>query len=350
MEQINSIIEGIKNIKPETMIDIAVALLIILLFKIISSFVAYIVIKMFKFKNTKKQIKESSFYKPIKFFVFVLGIYIGIYILRIPAEAMNIVNKVFKIITIILIANGFANIVNPESTVLRKIKEKFNTDDVLTNFISKIVKTIVYIIAVFIVMAELDYDLSGLITGLGLGGVIVALAAQDLAKNLFGGFAIIMDKPFIVGDWIETPEGTGTVEDITFRSTKIRTIENTVITIPNSTLSNEAIANYTKIEKRRYRFDLGIDMNTKIEKVKELADKIVLVLENNPNIIKDSINVYIDKITNDAINIYVSVYTDVIPYSDYLQVREGINCSIMDLLDKEKVELAYPTQSIVVKK
>ncbi len=350
MNQINELIERIKGITPETAVDILIAIGIILIFKILSASVAYIIIKMFNLKKNKKEIKQNSFYKPIKWFIVLMGVYIAIYILKIPEEIMQKVNKLFRIATILLVANGFANIINIQSSVFTKIKEKFHTDDTLVNFISKVVKTIVYVIAGFIVIAEIGYDLSGLVAGLGLGGVVIALAAQDIAKNLFGGFAIIMDKPFIVGDVIEMPQGKGTVEDISFRSTKIRTVENTVITIPNSTLSNEAVTNYSKIEKRRYNFNLGIDMDTKIEKIKQLEEKIGLILQSHPNIIQDSINVYIDTIKDDSINISISLYTDVIEYADYMQVREEINCSIMELVEVEKIELAYPTQSIVIKK
>ena len=149
--------------------------------------------------------------KPIKIFTVLIGVYLAILILRLPEDVMNFANKVFRIALIILIANGVANLINPKSTVFTKIKGKLNTDDTLSNFISKVIKTIVYIIAGFIVINEIGYDLSGIVTGLGLSGVVFALAAQDIAKNLFGGFAIIVDKPFIVGDWVETEGASGRI-------------------------------------------------------------------------------------------------------------------------------------------
>lgn len=340
MATITETIEWIKNIKTETLIDIAIAIGIIVVFKIISSSVAYIVIKMVNLKKSKKIIKESGFYKPIKIFTVLVGVYLAISILKLPEETMKFANKLFRIATIILISNGVANLINPNSAVFSKIKGKLNTDDNLSNFISKIIKTIVYIIAGFIVIKEFGYDLSGLVTGLGLGGVVFALAAQDIAKNLFGGFAIIIDKPFIVGDWVETEGASGTVEDITFRSTKIRTTEDTVVTIPNSVLSNQAIVNATKREKRKYEMKLDIQADTSLDKIKIVLDKINLVLRNNHNIYQDAINVHINEIINNHIQILVTVYTTVTEYSEYLDVKEDINYSIMEIIKNENIKLS----------
>lgn len=339
MSTITETIEWIKNIKLEIIIDMAIAIGIIILFKIISGTVAYIVIKMVNFNKSKKKIKESGFYKPIKILTVLLGVYLAIVILRLPEGIMLFANKVFRIAIILLLANGVANLISPNSNMFTKIKGKLNTDDTLSNFIIKVIKTIVYIIAGFIVINEVGYDLSGLITGLGLGGVVFALAAQDIAKNLFGGFAIIVDKPFIVGDSVETDGAKGTVEDITFRSTKIRTTEDTVITIPNSVLSNQAIVNATKREKRKYEMKLEIQADTSLEKIKGVLDKINLVLRNNHNIYQDSINVHMNEIVHNHIQILITVYTTVTEYSEYLDVREDINYSIMEILKSENIKL-----------
>lgn len=339
MSTITESIEWIKNIKIETIIDICIAIGIIILFKIISSSVAYTIIKMFNFKKNKKDIKNNSFYKPIKYLIILLGCYLGMVILRLPEDGMNFVNKLFKICAIIIAANGIANLVSPSSTMFSKIKGKLNTDNTVSNFVSKILKTIVYVIAGFIVINELGYDLSGIITGLGLSGVIVALGAQDIAKNLFGGLTIIMDKPFTIGDWIETSGGEGTVEDITFRSTKLRTIDDTVITIPNSVLSNQAIVNSTKIEKRKYEMTLGIPADTSLDKVKDLLDKIIITLENNQIICKDTIQVRMNEIINGRIKILVRVYINVTEYSGYLEEKEKINYSIMEIVRSENIGL-----------
>ena len=139
------------------------------------------------------------------------------------------------------------------NNLVKRIEAKTNKDveDSMLNFALKIVRGIIYVIAVFIVLTILEINLSGLVAGLGLGGVIVTLAAQDTAKNLFGGLVIFLDKPFVVGDWIEVDKYEGTVEDITFRSTRVRTFENSVVNIPNAVIANDSIINWSRMEKRR---------------------------------------------------------------------------------------------------
>lgn len=350
MEYISSIIQYFSEIKLETIIDILIGIMIIIIFNLFSSFFSYLVIKLFNMKKKKDKIKKNIFYKPLRIFFIITGVYLAAYVLKLPENVMGIVNKGYRIITICLAANGFANIANVSSEFSIKLQEKlrFNGDNTVANFIGKIIKAIVYIIAGFLVVSELGYDLSGLITGLGLGGVVVAFAAQDIAKNLFGGVTILFDKPFVVGDWIELGTYSGTVEDISFRSTKIRTADDTVITIPNSIISNESIINWNRISKRRYAFNLSFHKNTPIEIVKQITQKIELVLKSNPNIEPDTVEVHIDQITECAINVFISVYTQVTAYYDYLAVKETVNCSIMDLLEKEEISLAYPTQTVEI--
>lgn len=352
MEFINGLIEGIQQIQVETIVNMLMAIIIFILFSLFSSSLSYLLIKLCNMKKNKTKIKNNVFYRPIRILFIVFGLYLGTLILKLPTDIMQIIQKALKITIICLIANAFGNMVNAKSEFGTKLQLKLglNGDNTVANFIGKMLKAIIYIIAGFLVVSELGYDLSGIVTGLGLGGVVVAFAAQDIAKNLFGGLTIILDKPFNVGDWIEIGTYAGTVEDISFRSTKVRTVEDTIVTIPNSTISNETITNWNRISKRRYAFDLGFDLTTKMEKVKEIADKISFILKNNPNLEKETVEVHIDKITEYTINVFVSVYTEVTAYYDYLAVRETVNFSIMELLEKEEVALAYPTQSIELKK
>ena len=207
MEQFN---EFINNITSLQIIDILIALGIIIFFRIFSSTIAYAIIRMFKLKSKKaKDIKESAFYSPLRVFFIMLGVYLAILFLKRPLnindEIMSIVTLAFKIISIVAFAIGLAKSFTIKSTLIVKMRKKSQKemDDTTVEFILKIIRAIIYIITVFIVLALLGIDLTGLVAGLGIGGIIVTLAAQDTAKNLFGGLVIFLDKPFNVGDWIE---------------------------------------------------------------------------------------------------------------------------------------------------
>lgn len=350
MESINSVINFFKNITSEQILDFVIAIGIIILFCLLSSIIAYGIIKIFKWKSKKSEIKENSLYKPIKTVVIWVGIYVAVMVLRLPSEAMTICNKIFRIGVIVILAVGIANMFSPDSKIFKKISEhkRIRGNQVLINFISKIIKVIIYIIAAFLVMAELNYDLGGLIAGLGLGGVIIALAAQDIAKNLFGGMAIIVDKPFSVGDWIETTNYSGTVEDISFRSTRLRMTDNTVVTIQNSTLSNEPVINYAKLPMRRFSTTLNLALETNSNVVENIIGKLKFALSNTEGVLPNDLNVYLQKISDDGIEIGIFFNTNIVSYYDYLSFGQQINLLLLKVLESENVKLAYPTQKIFV--
>ena len=177
----------------------------------------------------------------------------------------------------------------------------------------------------------------------------MTLAAQDTAKNLFGGLVIFLDKPFVVGDWIQFDKYEGTVEDITFRSTRIRTFENSVVNVPNSVLSNTSINNWSRMEKRRFKCTLCLEIGTPLEKVHKLTDRIQEMLIKHDDIIDESVIVKFDSISDNGIDLLVYSYTNSIDYASFLEEKEKINYMLMKLLEEENVRLAYDTKTVYVK-
>lgn len=353
MEQITKFIETIMTIQ---IVDILIAVGIILFFRIFSSGFSYIIIKMFKIKEKKvKSIKESAFYSPLKAFFILLGFYLAIVFLKEPlninSEVMDIVYKGFIIISTIVFAKGLAKSFEPKSSFYKKIKEKTSKDveDSMFDFILKMIRALIYVIAGFIVITALGVNLNGLVAGLGIGGVILTLAAQDTAKNLFAGLVVFLDKPFVVGDWIQVDKFEGTVEDITFRSTRVRTFENSLVNIPNSIISNASIINWSKMEKRRYRTNLCIELDTPLEKLETFKKKVEDMLQARDAIYDDSIVVKFDTISDNGLNVLICSYTNSIDYPSYIAQREEINYKIMKILQEEKIGLAYDTKTIYIK-
>ncbi len=159
-----------------------------------------------------------------------------------------------------------------------------------------------------------------------------------------------MDKPFSVGDWIHTEKYEGTIEDITFRSTRIRTADNSVVTIPNSILSNEVIANWSKLEKRKIEISLRLPLETKAQELEILSKKFKIVLENNKDILEDSIQVDVNKIKEDNIEISIVLYTSITEYNKFLNIKQEININILKILEAEGIKLAYPGRNVYVQK
>ena len=286
----------VKQIISVQMLDVAIAIGILLFFRMFASAFAYIIIRMFKIKEKQvKNIKESAFYNPLKVFFILLGFYLAVVFLKEPFnitdQSMSIVDKAFIIISTITFAKGLAKSFTPKSSFYKKVKEKTskNVEDSMFDFAFKIMRGIIYMVAGFIVITTLGIKLDGLIAGLGLGGVILTLAAQDTAKNLFAGLTLFLDKPFVVGDWIQVDTFEGTVEDITFRTTRIRTFENSLVNIPNAIISNTSIINWSKMEKRRYKTNLCVEIDTSLEKLEKFKTRIEDMLQARDAIYDDSI-------------------------------------------------------------
>lgn len=350
------VIKWIENITANQLVDVLIAIGIIVFFRIFSSCFSYIIISMIKIKEKKsKKIKESAFYNPLRVFFIILGFYLAIIFLKEPLnlsdDIMLVAYRAFVIISVIAFARGLAIGFTPKSSLYQKIKEKTNKDieDSMFDFILKMARFLIYIIAGFIVITTLGINLNGLVAGLGIGGVIVTLAAQDTAKNLFGGLVIFLDKPFVVGDWIQMDAYEGTVEDITFRSTRVRTFENSVVNIPNSIISNASIVNWSKMEKRRYRTNLCIELNTPLEKIEKFKSRVQKMLQNRDAIYDESIIVRFDNIEDNGLNVLISSYTDSVDYTSYLKEKEDINYKIMKILEEENIQLAYDTKTVYVK-
>ena len=337
-------------------VDIIIAIAIIVFFRIFSGTFSYMIIRIFKIKSKKaKEIKESAFFKPLKVFFIILGIYLAIVFLRVPLQindqVMDIVTKVFKIISVIEFAVGLANSFTAKTILGKKLRKGLSQkmDDTVFEFVLKITRVLIYIIAIFLVLAILEINLTGLIAGLGLGGVIITLAAQDTAKNLFGGLVIFIDKPFAVGDWIEMDNYEGTIEDITFRTTRIRTFENALVNIPNAIIADASVTNWSKMEKRRYKTNLCVELDTPLEKLELLKTRIEKMLQERESVFDDSIIVRFDQITDNGMNILIYTYTNSVSYASYLKEVEDINVKIMKILNEENIELAYDTKTVYVK-
>lgn len=346
-----------EKVDMQIIIQIAIAIGIILFFRILSSILSKIIIKILRTKNKEKtDVRKNPFYKPLRTIFTFIGIYVALNFLKqemtISIELEAIINQIIKIAMIIFVAKAFGESLDEKNGLFKKFKTKGNKeiDSGTISIILKAIRIIIYIIAAFMVISELGYNISGFITSLGIGGVVITLAAQDTAKSLIGGALIILDKPFKVGDYIKVGNFEGTVEEITFRSTNIRTLENSVLHIPNSEVSISAIINYNEMEKRRYFSRLTLELSTKLEMVEEVKNQIQKMLQSRTDIIQDSINVKFENISANGMDLLIIAYINETNYGKFLEIKEQINYAIMTILQNQSVELAYNTQTIYVKK
>lgn len=347
-----NIIDYISNLSSDDIIVICTALLIALAFNIFSTIISKIIIRIINGKNNKfkEKIKDNYLFKPLIWYLKIVGIYLALLFIKPSTKNLEIINKIFKICTILFVCKTISSYLHSSNGVLGRISSKFNKDNKTSSLIVNIIVFLIYFIGIALILSEIGYDISSLITGLGISGVIIALAAQDTAKNLFGGMIIIFDKPFSIGDWIQTSSEEGIVEDLTFRSTRIRTFKDSLITIPNSTITNDSVINWSRMNKRRTDINLELVFDTKLKNVYNFIDDVKKMLIEDETVLNEKIAVHFTDINANGYNVFISYFTNITNFYDYLKIKESVNYKIMQILEKNKINLAYNSLDLYIKK
>lgn len=333
--------------------DIQIAVVIILIVFFTRNFVSKIFLKFFDFFIKKKEKPQTSeMYEPIKFMYMFMGIYLAVKILPISVKLSIIMTSLLKSALVIFITNIINSTIFVKDSRLFKKKNK-GKNETVSNFICKIARVISWIVSIYIILVFIlgFTQINGLVTGLGVGTVIISLAAQDTVKSLFSGISILSEKPFVIGDWIEVGEHSGTVIDISFRSTRIRCADNSIVTIPNSTITSEYVINWNKLKSRRFDCVLNLDMrDMDSEKIRDIIKELKVVICAKEYVQRDTVYVGFNKISDYSYDIKIFVYVTETSYIKFLKIQEDLNCEFLNVLAKENVHLAFPTQTINLEK
>lgn len=305
----------------------------------------YVITRIFDYiirlaKRTKNLADDSlawSLEKPSKLYIALYAVYASLIIIDFDGLNFNSLtsDRIKRLFIVIVICYFFYNLTLENSFLYSKLKK----NDIVFPFVSIVIRLLIVIIGISCIAREFGF--TGFIAGLGISGVAFALMAQDALSNLFGGMIIVLDRPFAIGDWIQTPQIEGIVEDITFRSTKVRTFTMSVATIPNSKLANEEIINWSERKLRRIYFKFTIKSNTSIKKIRSLLDKIKEYLNNHEKIDKDLIIVSFNDLSNMGYGVFMYFYTNEMNFIKYEELREEINIRILEMVEEEEVELMF---------
>ncbi len=289
-----------------------------------------------------------AFDKPVRVFFVILGIFFALKTAPFTLMEPATLSKLMRSSIIGLISWGIFNFVPYSSNLFTNLTHRleFEVDKIVMPFVTKVVRFILLALTFSIVLDVWGYDVGGIVAGLGLGGLAFALAAQESLKNLLGGFIIVTEKPFTMGDWIKTPSVEGVVEDISFRSTQVRTFAQAVVTVPNATLSNEPITNWSKMGKRQITFNLGVQYDTTRTSLERVVRRIENMLRNHKDIDQETILVRFDSFNASSLDIFTYFFTKSVMWGEYLEVKEDINFKIMEILEEENVAVAFPTRTL----
>lgn len=219
-------------------------------------------------------------------------------------------------------------------------------DDQLVPFIKDLLKIIVVLISMGIILGGiLHFNIAGILTGLGIGGLALALAAQDTLSNLFGSLTIFLDRPFTVGDLIKVGDVTGTVEKVGFRSTRLRTTEKTFVTIPNKKMTDSNVDNLTLRTFRRVNMTIGLSMETSPEQLQKIISEIQSCFDSKPEWTQENF-VRFDSFSDHALNIMIEYYVPRTEYLEFLKEKEAVNFFILQTIQKHNSAIAHPIRVI----
>lgn len=337
----------------DKIIDLVLGVAVFLILFVFKNKISNALINVFGrvfFRNNKEKVTllVNSLQKPLAYLIGTIGLYI--------AFAINYnkpgVTKVFKILIILIICWGIINYLSDNLFLNLRFGE--NADDTMNTtalkFLANILKIVVIAFGVVMVISELGYNVNGLLTGLGVGGLAVSLAAQDAVGNLISGFIIIFDKPFKVGDLIESATVKGFVEEVTMRSTKIRTLDDSVITVPNSTLTKEAVTNISMMDKRRIKMTFGLVYSTSNETIEKVRNEIQKYIVDNKDILPEPCRIHFREFGDSALNFEVVCYTETSDMDEYLKIENELNLAIKKIVENNDTDFAFPTQTVYVQK
>lgn len=292
---------------------------------------------------------------PFGLFGFALFFKYSVLVLELDLEVLEILLRINYIFMTITGVWGSLQLVDYVSFSFERkaLLSPNKFDDVLVPMLKKTAKVLVIAFGGLFVAHSLTFDVGNILAGLGIGGVAVALAAKDTISNLFGSVTVILDRPFNIGDYIVLDKSIeGTVEQVGFRSTRIRTPINSVITMPNSVLANLAIDNYGMRNFRRFRTILQLEYSTDPTNLEAFLEQLKYTIGLNPMIEKNEVpvQVYLHDLGESSINILVNIYFIAENANVELAERQKFIMEIMTLAKKFNVEFAFPTRTLLMKK
>lgn len=326
-----------------------VAILIFVFFQLFRVVLRKILLKIVK-KTSNKFDDDlvDSIGKPVDFLFVIIGANFAVDILILNENVSDILDKIIRSGFIGVLFWAILNILTTLAQNIHKVTNKFG-DKVsveVANFVVKSIRLFIIVLGFIAVLQEWGFNVSGFLASMGLIGMAFALAAKDTAANLFGSLVIFTDKPFKVGDWIKTPEVEGTIETIGIRSTRVRTFAQAVVTVPNATLANSAILNWSRMGKRRVKMNIGVTYDTPGETVEKIVKDIKIMLQNNENIHQETIHIYFSDFAASSLNIFCYYFTKSTNWGEFMRVREETYLEIMKIVENNGSGFAFPTQTL----
>lgn len=286
--------------------------------------------------------------RPISIFLVVLMLVVFVPVLQLSPSISQYLILVLKALLPLFGTIVIYRLVGVMSIYLQKMagKTESTLDDQMVPLVRKTLKAFVVIVGGLFILENLNIPILPLLTGLSIGGLAFALAAQDTIKNFFGSLMIFIDKPFQIGDWITSGDIDGTVEEVGFRSTRVRTFRNSVVYVPNGQLADSTIDNHGLRQYRRFFTHISLTYDTPSELIELFVEGLKKIVEKHPNTRKDYHNIYFNDMADSSLNVLFYIFFKVPSWGDELQARHEVLIEIVKLAEKLGVNFAFPTQTL----
>ena len=290
----------------------------------------------------------SALKQPISFSFVIIGVNLFFSLLFLETEFIkNIIDSMIMynifwtlfLLTYALrdIVYNFTNRFNPELSYE------------MGNFILSIIRGVIIFIGIGAILQLWGINVAGMVAGLGIGGLAFALAAKDTASNLFGSIALLLDKSIRIGEWIKIDGIEGVVEDIGMRTTKIRSFQKSLITLPNQLIANSPIENFSRRKIRRIKMTIGITYSATSEQIESIVSDIRTMLRNHEGISQNkTLLVHFTSFDDSSLGIFIYTFSNTASWSKYMEIKEDVNLKIMKIVEKNNAEFAFPSQSLYI--
>ena len=332
--------------------------------KLISKYLSHLLFKLVGNKGTEVGVDkfDALLTKPIGFCIMLSVIYLGSTHIHYPAiwnlDSENelglkmLINKGFSLIYIYSIFRIFLRLIDYIGLILLKRADETASkmDDQLIPFVLEIIKFVVYVFAIFIILGSvLGVNIIALTTGLGIGGLALAMASKESLENLLGSFTIFLDQPFTVGDIVTVGSVTGVVEKVGFRSTRIRTFDKSLVTVPNKKMIDAELDNLGLRPVRRVKFNIGLTYETAPEQIKAIVTDIQEMINLHEKTNQDG-KVRFQEFGSSSLDIMVMYFVDSPKWEDLINVKEDVNYKIMEIVKKHNSDFAFPSTTVYLQK
>ncbi len=325
-------------------------IILIIVYLILKIFKLIILSRLKKFADKTKNEFDDVIIDGLNAIHWPFNIFIGAYVAQYALKVGDRVENIMYYILVITITYYLIRVIQAAVDVFMKkiINKKDKEGQEMMKLVSTLIKIGLWGMAILLVLSNLGYNINSLIAGLGVSGIVVAFAVQKIASDLFSSLSIYFDKPFTPGEFVKIGEDMGTVKQVGIRTTRIASLQGEEIVIPNSEIVSARVQNFGKMPRRRVPFAVGVTYDTSKDRLNKIPGIIKEIIKKQKNTTFD--RAHFKSFGDFSLNFEIVYYIESSDYNEYMDIQQKINLTIVEAFEKEKIEMAFPTQTIHVVK